>query len=142
MSTLLMSWCWRMGGVSSCRCFRRAGLPLSLVLLLDTSASVRHVFRNVQDAAVRFLRELQPRDTVSVIVTQTIRLSRRRPARKAQDTAVFVLPAHKDTVSVRVGDTVWLDGVVLQMPRHIDDKLKAPAGSNDKIYVYATNVNK
>ena len=61
---------------------------------------------------------------------------------KAQDTAVFVLPAHENKADVRLGDTVSIDGVVLQMPRHIDKKLKAPAGANDEIYVYATNVNK
>jgi hypothetical protein len=61
---------------------------------------------------------------------------------KAQNASVFVLPALKDKVSVQVGDTVSIDGVVLQMPRKMDDRLNAPAGSNDDIYVYATSVNK
>ena len=47
--------------------FQPGGLPLALALVLDTSASVRHVFRDVQDAAVRFLRHLEPRDMASVI---------------------------------------------------------------------------
>jgi Ca-activated chloride channel homolog len=47
--------------------FQAGGLPLALALLLDTSASVRPVFRDVQAAAVRFLRQLQPRDMASVI---------------------------------------------------------------------------
>ena len=47
--------------------FQAGGLPLALTLLLDTSSSVQHVFREVQDAAVRFLRELQPRDMASVV---------------------------------------------------------------------------
>ncbi len=61
---------------------------------------------------------------------------------KAQNASVFVLPALKDKVSVQVGDMVSIDGVVLQMPRKMDDRLNAPAGSNDDIYVYATSVNK
>jgi len=61
---------------------------------------------------------------------------------KAQNANVFVLPALKDKTSVQVGDTVSIDGVVLQMPRKMDDRLNAPAGSNDDIYVYATSVKK
>ncbi|MDQ3541355.1 MAG: hypothetical protein M3440_11770 [Chloroflexota bacterium] len=61
---------------------------------------------------------------------------------KAQNATVFVLPAHQDKTSVQAGDTVSIDGVVLQMPRKMDDRLKPPAGSNDDIYVFATSVTK
>jgi Ca-activated chloride channel family protein len=55
--------------------FQAGGLPLALALLLDTSASVRHGFRDVQEAAVRFLRQLQPHDMASVIgFGDTVRL--------------------------------------------------------------------
>jgi hypothetical protein len=61
---------------------------------------------------------------------------------KAKDASVFVLPAHKEKVSVGAGDTVSVEGVVLQMPRTLEEQLKAPAGSNDDIYVFATHVAK
>ena len=60
---------------------------------------------------------------------------------KMQDRTLFVLPAHHK-VSVRAGDTVSLNGVVLQMPSDMEEKLRAPDGANDDIYVYATSVNK
>lgn len=61
---------------------------------------------------------------------------------KAQQQAVFVLPAHKERSAVSPGDTVSLKGIVLQMPRQMNDRLNAPSGSNDDIYVYATSVSK
>ena len=61
---------------------------------------------------------------------------------KSQQQAVFVLPAHKERSAVQPGDTVSLKGIVLQMPRHMNDRLSPPSGSNDDIYVYATSVKK
>jgi hypothetical protein len=60
---------------------------------------------------------------------------------RAPDATLFVLPAHKDTVSVRAGDTVSVTGVVLQMPGNMEDELSATERSNDDIYVYATTMS-
>lgn len=49
---------------------------------------------------------------------------------------LFVLPADR-AQSVRAGDTVSVQGVVLRMPDRMEDRLKAPDGFNDDIYVYA-----
>ena len=61
---------------------------------------------------------------------------------RTQNAAVFVLPAHADKADISQGDTVSLNGVVLEMPDDMEARLNAPTGSNDDIYVYATSVNK
>jgi hypothetical protein len=60
--------------------------------------------------------------------------------RGAADRSVFVLPT--DPKKLTVGDTVNIDGVVLQMPRGMRDRLQAPANANQTIYIYSTNVDK
>lgn len=47
--------------------FQKTGLPLALVLLLDTSASMQESLPLAQDAAIGFARELGPADLASVI---------------------------------------------------------------------------
>lgn len=62
---------------------------------------------------------------------------------KAGDRLVFVLPAADQQPAVRQGDTVTLEGVILQMPRHMKDRLNAPAGEfNDDVYIYATQLKR
>ena len=59
--------------------------------------------------------------------------------------SVFVLPASGEKAAVRAGETVSLQGVVLQMPRGIEERLNPPAAAkdfNDDIYVYATSVTR
>ena len=59
---------------------------------------------------------------------------------KAGNNLVFVLPMADAAVSQ--GQTVSLEGVALEMPRHMRDKLNAPAGGdlNEDVYIYATGV--
>lgn len=47
--------------------FQKTGLPLALVLLLDTSASMQPSLPVAQEAAIGFARELGPADLASVI---------------------------------------------------------------------------
>jgi Ca-activated chloride channel family protein len=46
--------------------FQQSAPPLSLTLLLDMSSSMRHVLSRVQDAAIGFVRALDPGDAASV----------------------------------------------------------------------------
>ena len=55
---------------------------------------------------------------------------------------VFVLMQDGGVRDVKVGDTVAVTGVVLQLPRDLVLKLKAPEGLNQTIYVYAQKVKK
>jgi hypothetical protein len=61
---------------------------------------------------------------------------------RAGGPAVFVKPAHSVQVTVKEGDTIGLDGVVLEMPRGMRDRLGAPDQANTRIYVYATKIEK
>jgi hypothetical protein len=53
---------------------------------------------------------------------------------------VFVLPAQP--IAVATGDTLAIDGVILQMPRSMMARLNGPAPFNQEIYIYATEVSK
>lgn len=63
---------------------------------------------------------------------------------KSGDTVVFVLPEPNLQANVRQGETVSIEGMVLQMPRHMDDQLSSPSGGtlNEDIYVYATRIER
>jgi len=54
---------------------------------------------------------------------------------------IFVLPAKTHTTVVN-GEKVGIDGVVLSMPRGMQQQLSGPANLNDDIYVYATGLRK
>jgi hypothetical protein len=64
-------------------------------------------------------------------------------ARSAADT-VLVLPSSDRNVTVNAGDTVTIEGVVLQLPDDMEREVTAPADSrfNDDVYVFATKVDK
>ncbi len=51
--------------------FSQDKLPLSVVLLLDTSASVQPVIKQVRDGALQALQRLKPEDEVALIVFAT-----------------------------------------------------------------------
>jgi VWFA-related protein len=47
--------------------FTHEDLPISLVLLIDTSASMEEKLKTAQDAAIRFTRTLRPQDLAQVV---------------------------------------------------------------------------
>lgn len=49
------------------RYFSQAELPLKMVILLDTSSSMRQKIDMARQAAIRFVRSLKPRDEVQVV---------------------------------------------------------------------------
>jgi hypothetical protein len=55
---------------------------------------------------------------------------------------IFVLPAQDLGPRLGAGESVRIDGTVLQMPDDMDDRLKAAGRLNDDIYVYATNIRR
>ena len=61
---------------------------------------------------------------------------------RAGDDLVFVLPAVGEQTAA--GSNVSVEGVVLQMPRHMKNRLAPPAGRtlNDEIYIFATHVKR
>jgi hypothetical protein len=61
---------------------------------------------------------------------------------KAGDRQVYVLPAFDQVGIARSGEKVTLEGVVLQMPRQMRDRIEAPQSANDDIYIYAIDVSR
>jgi hypothetical protein len=59
---------------------------------------------------------------------------------QAGNRQLFVLPATAG-VTVKGGDTVSIEGVVLQMPRNMVMRLNPPQGFNEDVYLYATMVS-
>lgn len=61
---------------------------------------------------------------------------------KAGNHVVFVLPMADAALSQ--GQNVSLEGITLAMPRHMRDKLNAPASGelNEELYIYATKVTR
>jgi hypothetical protein len=57
------------------------------------------------------------------------------------DQQLYVLPAQKGRSAMN-GETVGIYGLILRMPRSMEERLKPPAGFNDDIYVYATTIVK
>jgi hypothetical protein len=60
----------------------------------------------------------------------------------APDAAVLVRPAHDVTTTVAPGDELTLRGAIADAPRNIGQRLDAPSGWNDQIYIIATAVSK
>ncbi|HXW07487.1 MAG TPA: hypothetical protein VD833_19785 [Vicinamibacterales bacterium] len=64
---------------------------------------------------------------------------------RAPNGMIFVLPAHPDKTSVQAGDSISVDGVILQLPREMKKRLRGAAGDSKgpgEVYVYATDVRK
>ena len=63
---------------------------------------------------------------------------------RAGNRVFFVLPTVGQREAVEAGRSISIEGVVLQMPRFMRDKLNPPEGRmfNDEIYVYATQVQR
>lgn len=61
---------------------------------------------------------------------------------RSGDRQLFVLMHETDRSDLRAGDTVDVSGVVLQLPRDLVLRLKAPEAFNQTIYVYAQKVRK
>ena len=60
---------------------------------------------------------------------------------QAGDKHVFVLPAAADTMA-KPGETFAIEGVILELPDGMEDRLSAPGDLNDDVYVYATSVRR
>jgi hypothetical protein len=58
---------------------------------------------------------------------------------KTPEGSLFVLSAKQGRASAEAGETVKIEGIVLEMPRDMEARLDGPDGVNDDIYIYATH---
>jgi hypothetical protein len=61
---------------------------------------------------------------------------------KSNGDSIFVLPPKDGSTTVNGGDTVTIEGVVLEAPRNLGLKGDVPEETNEDIYVMATTVKK
>ena len=86
------------------------------------------------------------------LIGRTVNLSNVRVTSKASlggfytqagDATLFVLPAPGMGMELEEGDTVNLEGFVMQLPRHMEDRLENESRDlNDDVYVYATQLDR
>jgi hypothetical protein len=86
------------------------------------------------------------------MIGRTVNLSNVRVTAKASlggfytqagEMTLFVLPAPGQGTEFIEGDTVSLEGFIMQLPRHMEDRLENESRDlNDDVYVYATRVNR
>jgi hypothetical protein len=86
------------------------------------------------------------------MIGRTVNLSNVRVTAKASlggfytqagEMTLFVLPAPGQGTEFSEGDTVSLEGFIMQLPRHMEDRLENESRDlNDDVYVYATRVNR
>lgn len=119
----------------------------NIAMVIDAKTTNRPVGTSGSADALTDLRSVAGGD--EDLIGKRVTLSGVRVERTASDGGffadagehtVFVLPAPNQ--SVRQGDTVTVEGVVLELPRHMEDKLNGPSDLNDDIYVYATAVKR
>lgn len=56
------------------------------------------------------------------------------------DRQIYVKPADAASAKVSIGDTVSIDGLVMEMPSGMRNRLTPPASMNRDVYIYATSV--
>lgn len=86
------------------------------------------------------------------VVGRTVNLTNVRVSSKAAlggfytqagGATLFVLPAPGQGMTLGEGDTVSVEGFVMQLPRHMEDRLEDESRDlNDDVYVYATRVER
>jgi hypothetical protein len=60
---------------------------------------------------------------------------------RAGDTTLFVMPDKNGEQTVKTGDTVGIQGVLLELPHDLMATIDTPAGARGEVYVFATSVN-
>jgi hypothetical protein len=116
----------------------------------DTAAADRPVGTSGAAGVVSDLTALGKAD--DDMIGRTVNLSDVRVTSKASlggfytqagEMTLFVLPAPGQGMELREGDAVTLEGFVMQLPRHMEDRLENESRElNDDVYVYATRVKR
>lgn len=115
--------------------FSRDELPLSIILLLDVSRSVRPIIHEIRDGALNALQRLKPEDEVAVMafgttyqLAQDFTKNRRLVSQKIESA----------TADERLGNGTFLSSALESAASHM---LKAPtAGSRRVIIIITDNI--
>lgn len=109
--------------------FATVNQPFTVILLIDTSGSTRFRLEDIQDAAINFVRQLKPEDSVMVmsfddridvlskpttdreVVNRAIRRTRTGGGTRLYDAVDAILTKHLQTISGRKAVVLFTDGV-------------------------------
>lgn len=134
--------------------FGTTDLPLTVVLVLDTSGSTDYRLQDIQNAAINFVTKLKPVDSVMVmsfddrievlttpttdreLITRAIRRSRTGGGTRLYDTVDQLFTRHLTTISGRKSVVLFTDGVDTTSRRaSYDSTIKQAEESDAPIYV-------
>ena len=134
--------------------FGTTDLPLTVVLVLDTSGSTDYRLHDIQNAAINFVTKLKPVDSVMVmsfddrievltrpttdreLITRAIRQSRTGGGTRLYDTVDQLFNKHLTTISGRKSVVLFTDGVDTTSHRaSYDSTIKQAEESDAPIYV-------
>ena len=113
--------------------FSRDELPLSIILLLDVSRSVRPIIHEIRDGALNALQRLKPEDEVAVMafgttyqLVQDFTKDRRLVSQKIESA----------TATERLGNGTFLSSALESAAAHMQ---KAPAAGNRRVIIVVTD---
>jgi len=113
--------------------FSRDELPLSIILLLDVSRSVRPIIHEIRDGALNALQRLKPDDEVAVMafgttyqLVQDFTKDRRLVSQKIESA----------TATERLGNGTFLSSALESAAAHMQ---KAPAAGNRRVIIVVTD---
>ena len=113
--------------------FSRDELPLSIILLLDVSRSVRPIIHEIRDGALNALQRLKPEDEVAVMafgttyqLVQDFTKDRRLVSQKIASA----------TATERLGNGTFLSSALESAAAHMQ---KAPAAGNRRVIIVVTD---
>jgi len=134
--------------------FGTTDLPLTVVLVLDTSGSTDYRLDDIQNAAINFVTKLKPVDSVMVmsfddrievltkpttdreLITKAIRRSRTGGGTRLYDTVDQLFTKHLTTISGRKSVVLFTDGVDTTSRRaSYDSTIRQAEESDAPIYV-------
>jgi hypothetical protein len=117
----------------------------NMVMVLDTRAGSTNTLVTDLGALAAARDTSMVGRTVDLTKAHVVRVAKDNGfwIRGADDRSLFVLPVDSSKrAAVQVGQTVTIDGVVLEMPRAMRGRLQPPERANQTIYVYATSIEK
>jgi Ca-activated chloride channel homolog len=109
--------------------FAAVNQPFTVILLIDTSGSTRFRLEDIQDAAIDFVRQLKPEDSVMVmsfddridvlskpttdreVVNRALRRTRTGGGTRLYDAVDAILTKHLQTITGRKAVVLFTDGV-------------------------------
>ena len=113
--------------------FSRDELPLSIILLLDVSRSVRPIIHEIRDGALNALQRLKPEDEVAVMAFGT---TYQLVQDFTKDRPLVSQKIESATATERLGNGTFLSSALESAATHMQ---KAPAAGSRRVIIVVTD---